>query len=83
MKKIGLLLRSRTFYTILISVLLNTVPQIRDLLPVAYRDLFTVGLGSLAAILHINPSQEYSTRSEINKQVGAKDLGIPPEPPKL
>jgi hypothetical protein len=68
MTKLELALRSRTFWTLVLVVLLNCLPQIRAVLPDAWRDLVTVALGALATYLHVNPSMVYATPAQIVAQ---------------
>jgi hypothetical protein len=58
MSKITLALKSRTFWTVAVMVVLNVLPH----LPFngETRDLITGVLGLLAAYFHVNPSQNYN-----------------------
>jgi len=51
--------KSRTFYTVLLLVLLNTVPQLKGLVSQQIIDIINTILGILVTYFHVNPSQNY------------------------
>lgn len=55
------LIKSRTFWSIVVLVAVNTVPQLRGYLSPELLDLFNVVLGALATYFHITPSQKYNS----------------------
>lgn len=59
MNKIALAFRSRTFWTIVVIVLINTLPQVKQYFPQGLYDVVNPVLGFLAAYFHISPSQDY------------------------
>ena len=84
MTKFELALRSRTFWTLVLLVLTNCLPQIRAVLPDPWRDLITVLLGTLATYLHVSPSQLYATPEQIVAQKNplVSNPLVPPRSPK-
>lgn len=50
---------SRTFWTLVLMVLLATIPELKELIPAPYYNAAMAGLGALAAYFKLNPSQEY------------------------
>ena len=58
MNKIALMLKSRTFWTVVVMLVFNLIPQ----LPVdqGVKDLVNGILTLLATYFHINPSQNYT-----------------------
>lgn len=59
MNKIGLMFRSRTFWTIVVLFLYNGLASVHDLLPLSFAPLVN-GLLSVAAVwFKMNPSNEY------------------------
>ncbi len=62
MNKILLALNSRTFWTIVVIILMNTIPAIKNAFPSAvWLDTANVILGLIATAFHVNPSQNYTT----------------------
>ena len=59
MTKIIQMLKSRTFWTIVLLVVFNGVSSVKNLVPVAYQPTVDIILGLVATIFHINPSQKY------------------------
>lgn len=59
MNKLALALKSRTFWTIVVIVLLNSFPQVKQYLPGDVSDAINGILGLLAAYFHVNPSRDY------------------------
>ena len=82
MNKLPFLARSRTFWLVVLTVLVNVIPQLQAVLPPAWRDLVTVALGVLAAYFHVNPSQTYSHPAQIAAQPNPL-VKCPLDPPKL
>lgn len=60
MSKIQLALQSRTFWTIVITIVLNTIAANSSLIPAGIMDLLNPILGLLATYFHVNPSQVYT-----------------------
>jgi len=82
MNKLPFMIRSRTFWLVVLTVLVNVIPQLRQLLPDPWRDLVTVGLGTLATLAHLNPSQTYSHPADIAAQPNPL-VKCPLDPPKI
>jgi hypothetical protein len=59
MNKIIKVLKSRTFWTIVVLVLFNGVSSIRNLVAPEYQPILDILLGLAATYFHINPSQKY------------------------
>lgn len=59
MFKLTQALQSRTFWTIVVLVSLNTIPQLRGMVSTSVLDMLNVILGAVATAFHINPSQNY------------------------
>ena len=59
MNKIVLALKSRTFWTVVLLVLLNTVPQLKGTVSQNVLDLINGVLGLAATYFHVNPSRNY------------------------
>lgn len=59
MEKIKLALGSRTFWTVVITVIINTLNVNAQLIPAGVVDILNPILGLLAAYFHVNPSQNY------------------------
>jgi hypothetical protein len=60
MERITLIVKSRTFWTVVLLVGLNTVPQFKGIIPDQVVDIINIALGTIATYFHINPSQKYS-----------------------
>lgn len=61
MSKVTLALRSRTFWTLVVMVLVNVVPGLPVDQPA--KDLLTTVLGLVATYFHVNPSQNYTPQT--------------------
>lgn len=59
MTKLKLTLKSRTFWTVVLLVAINTVPQLKGAVSQQVLDIVNTVLGVLAAYFHVNPSQNY------------------------
>ena len=46
-------------WTVVLIVLLNTIPQLKDVVPSAFLDTATAILGALAVYFKVTPSQPY------------------------
>ena len=57
------ILKSRTFWTIVVMFLYNGVMAIHNLIPVSFAPLVDGLLSIVAVYFHMNPSQNYSTSS--------------------
>ena len=61
MTKLLLALKSRTVWTVVLILLINTVPTLKGLFPnAAWLDTATTVLTILAGYFHVNPSQNYT-----------------------
>jgi hypothetical protein len=61
MNKITQALTSRTVWTVVVIVLLNTVPALKNMFPsAAWLDSVNGLLTLLAGYFHVNPSQNYT-----------------------
>jgi hypothetical protein len=58
MSKFALAFRSRTFWTVVVMVLVNIIPGLPIDQPT--KDLITTVLGLVATYFHVNPSQNYN-----------------------
>jgi hypothetical protein len=62
MNKLMLALKSRTVWTVVLLVLINSVPVIKNAFPnAAWLDTVNTLLTLLAGYFHVNPSQQYQT----------------------
>lgn len=61
MNKIGQALSSRTFWTLVVIVILNTIHANSGLIPTGWMDTLNPVLGLLGTYFHVNPSQYYSS----------------------
>ena len=62
MNKIILALKSRTFWTVVILLLINVVPAVKNVFPnAAWLDTVSTVLTFLAGYFHVSPSQNYQT----------------------
>ena len=61
-QKIALALGSRTFWTVVVMFLLNTIA----LIPNPWKDLVNAILTFMVTYFHLNPSQNYSTPAPSN-----------------
>lgn len=52
-------IKSRTAWTAAVTFVVNTVPQVRSLIPGKYLPLVDAVLGLLVIYFHVNPSQNY------------------------
>lgn len=77
MNKISLALHSRTFWTIVVIIGLNTLPQVKDILPQSVYDVLNPILGLLAAYFHVKPNQDYG----YTPYVGVHKDSDPIDPP--
>ena len=59
MNKIKLALGSRTFWTVVLTVVVNTVNANAPFIPPQVLEVVNVVLGLVATYFHINPSQNY------------------------
>jgi hypothetical protein len=62
MNKLALAVRSRTFWTVVLLVAMNTIPQLKGLVSQQVLDGINTVLGLLAAYFHVNPSQNYQNK---------------------
>ncbi len=60
MNKIQLALGSRTFWTIAIAIVINTINANTKFIPANILDIVNPILGLLATYFHVNPSQNYN-----------------------
>jgi hypothetical protein len=65
MERISQILKSRTFWTVVLLVGINTVPQLQGLIPDQLINVINVALGTVATYFHINPSQTYGQSGEV------------------
>lgn len=68
MTKVLQALRSRTFWTVVAIVAVNTLPQVRQYLPQGVSDFMNVALGFAATYFHVNPSQSYTGQAPLPPQ---------------
>jgi hypothetical protein len=59
MNKIILAFKSRTFWTVVLLICLNTVPELKGLVSQNALDVINGILGLIATYFHVSPSQEY------------------------
>ena len=59
--KTGLALGSKTFWTIVVIVLVNGVPALKAYIPTDLVPVVDSILGALAVYFHVNPSQDYTS----------------------
>jgi hypothetical protein len=64
MNKLKTILKSRTFWTLVAIVLLNTTQYYFNYLPSGATDLINTVLSSIAVYFHINPKQNFITQVE-------------------
>ena len=62
-RKVALALGSRTFWTIVLLVLLNTLPEIKNSIPAKTFDLINTIVGVIATYFHVSPRQDYQSES--------------------
>lgn len=60
MNKIKLALNSRTFWTVVLGVVINTVNANSNIIPPHALDIINVVIGLLSTYFHLNPSQDYT-----------------------
>lgn len=77
MNKISLALHSRTFLTIVVIIGLNTLPQVKDILPQGVYNVLNPILGLLATYFHVKPHQDYG----YTPYVGVHKDNDPIDPP--
>lgn len=59
MNRLTQVLTSRTTWTIVVMVAINTLPYVKDHASQQTIDVLNGILGALAVYLHVNPSQKY------------------------
>lgn len=59
MQKLVQVLKSRTFWTLVVMVLVNGIPSVRESIPASAQPVVDIALGLLATYFHVNPSQKY------------------------
>lgn len=59
MNKLVQILKSRTFWTLVVLFVINGVDGIRESIPSNIGTLVDLVLGVLATYFHVNPSQQY------------------------
>lgn len=59
MEKIILSLKSRTFWTIVVTIVLNTINANTQFIPAGALDILNPILGLMGAYFHVNRSQYY------------------------
>jgi len=62
MFKITQALNSRTFWTIAVAIIVNTINANVAFIPAGWMDFINPILGLLATFYHVNPSQNYSVK---------------------
>lgn len=60
MNKIVQIAKSRTFWTVAITIVINTINANTQFIPVGILELLNPILGLVATYFHVNPSQYYS-----------------------
>jgi len=60
MNKVLQAIQSRTFWTIVVLVAVNTLPQLKGLVSQHTLDVINTVLGFVATYFHVNPSQNYN-----------------------
>ena len=58
MNEVKLALRSRTFWTIVLLVLINVIPVVKTYVSSPVLDSLSTILGLIATAFHVNPSQK-------------------------
>jgi regulator of PEP synthase PpsR (kinase-PPPase family) len=59
MNKVSLALKSKTFWTIVIAIVVNTINANQQFIPMNVLDIVNPILGLMATYFHVNPSQNY------------------------
>ncbi len=59
MNKITLALGSRTFWTLVLIIIMAEVPIFKEMIKAPYYDGIMVALGIIATYYHVSPSQVY------------------------
>lgn len=59
MNKISLALKSKTFWTIAVAIVVNTINANNQFIPTNVLDILNPILGLMASYFHVNPSQNY------------------------
>jgi hypothetical protein len=61
--KLKQIIKSRTFWTVVIMACINTITPLRNQIPAEYIPFIDAGLALLATLFHVFPSADY-TKSE-------------------
>jgi hypothetical protein len=59
MNKLLLATNSRTIWTVILLVLVATIPLAKELIPQPFYDMVLAALGVITGYFHLNPSQNY------------------------
>ncbi len=59
MSKFSQTLQSRTFWTIVVAIVINTINANNQFIPMNVLDILNPILGLIATYFHVNPSQNY------------------------
>lgn len=62
MDKLRLALKSRTVWTVIVTVLMNSVNANMQFIPADLTPYINGGLALLAMYFHVNPSQDYTPK---------------------
>lgn len=59
MNKVSLALKSKTFWTIVVAIVVNTINANQQFIPMNVLDILNPILGLMATYFHVNPAQNY------------------------